>query len=55
MYTWYFTAGDNGGYFQRFKVKASNRQDAIRKGMERARKHAKGDITGWDCKLALIV
>lgn len=51
MYTWIFTCHDSGGKFQNFKVKATNKNDAIRKGMERATKHAKGDIHTWDCKL----
>lgn len=51
MATWQFTARDNGGKFQTFKVKANNKPDAIKKGFEKARKNAAGNITSWDCKL----
>lgn len=52
MATWQFTARDNGGKYQTFKVKAPDKTEAIRKGFERAKKHAAGDIGfGWDCRL----
>lgn len=51
MATWEFWCIDNGGKRQCFRVKAANKADAIRKGMERARKNAAGDIHKWECKL----
>ena len=54
MYKWVFTARDNGGKFQVINVKAPNKTVALDKGFARAKKHAKGDITSWDCKLATI-
>lgn len=53
MYKFQFSCIDNGGYRQNFVVKASNKQAAIDKAFTKARKHAKGDITSWECKLAL--
>lgn len=49
--TWSFTARDNGGKFQCFKVKASTKTEAIDKGFTKAKKGAAGDITSWNCKL----
>ena len=54
MYKWQFTARDNGGKHQTFTVKASNKTDAIKKGFEKAKKSANGDITTWDCKLIMV-
>lgn len=51
MAKWYFKACDNGGKKQVFVVVAASKIDAIRKGMDRARKNAAGDIITWDCKL----
>ena len=43
---------DNGGGHQAFEVKAENKQEAIKKGMAFAKKHASGDICGdWECKM----
>ena len=47
-----FSCVDNGGKHQCFEVRASDKQEAIRKGLERAKKNAAGDIYGdWTCKL----
>lgn len=54
MYKWTFTAHDNGGKKQCFTVKANDKTSAIKKGMEKAKKNAAGDITSWDCKLCTI-
>lgn len=54
MTTWLFSCRDNGGKFQVFRVKAPSKPEAIDKAFKRARKHAAGDITTWDCKLAQI-
>ena len=52
MATWSFAIGDNGGKRQYFKVKASSKPEAIEKGMARAKKNAKGDLScSWECKL----
>ena len=51
MATWHFCATDNGGKQQYFKVKANDKTQAIKKGMEKARKNAAGDLISWDCKL----
>lgn len=48
----WFECTDNGGGHQGFEVKAYDKQEAIKKGMEFAKKHASGDICGdWKCKL----
>jgi len=51
MAKWSFTARDNGGKFQVMTVKAADKPTAIKKGMDRANKHAAGDIIKWDCYL----
>lgn len=51
MAKWYFSARDNGGKFQTFTVTAVTKPEAIDKGIERAKKHAAGDITTWSCSL----
>ena len=49
-YTFWFECTDNGGGHQAFEVKAENKQEAIKKGMAFAKKHASGDICGdWEC------
>ena len=51
-HTFWFECTDNGGGHQAFEVKAENKQEAIKKGMAFAKKHASGDICGeWKCKL----
>ncbi len=51
-YTFIFSCTDNGGGHQAFEVKAENKQEAIKKGMAFAKKHASGDICGdWECKM----
>lgn len=51
-YTFIFTCTDNGGGYQSFEVRATDKQEAIRKGMKTAKKFACGDICGdWECKL----
>lgn len=37
-YTWTFTCRDNGGKFQVFKIKASDKTSAINKGFAKAKK-----------------
>lgn len=49
---WSFYCIDNGGKHQSFTVSAADKIAAINKGMERAKKHAKGDITTWECRLS---
>lgn len=43
-YAFWFECTDNGGGHQAFEVKAENKQEAIKKGMAFAKKHASGDI-----------
>lgn len=51
-YTFWFECTDNGSGHQAFEVKAENKQEAIKKGMAFAKKHASGDICGdWECKM----
>lgn len=51
-YTFIFSCIDNGGGHQIFEVRATDKQEAIRKGMKIAKKFACGDICGdWECKL----
>lgn len=51
-YTFIFYCTDNGGCHQTFEVRATDKQEAIRKGMNIAKKFACGDICGdWECKL----
>ena len=53
-YTFIFSYTDNGGGHQTFEVRATDKQEAIKKGMAFAKKHASGDICGdWECKLKL--
>lgn len=51
MAKWTFTATDNGRKHQVIKVTASNKVEAIKKGFDRAKAKAAGDIITWDCKL----
>lgn len=44
-HTFIFTCTDNGGY-QSFEVRATDKQEAIEKGMKFAKKYATGDICG---------
>lgn len=51
-HTFIFTCTDNGGGYQSFEVRATDKQEAIKKGMAFAKKHASGDICGnWTCRL----
>lgn len=47
----YFSCIDNSGKRQHFIVSAGNKPDAIKAGLTKARKYAKGDITSWNCNL----
>lgn len=51
MAKWNFNCIDNGGKRQNFMVTASDKTVAIRKGFEKAKKNAKGDIISWKCSL----
>ena len=51
-HTFIFTCTDNGGSYQSFEVRATDKQEAICKGMKTAKKYASGDIgSNWECKL----
>ena len=51
-YTFIFSCTDNGGGHQSFEVRATDKQEAIEKGMKFAKKYACGDICGnCECKL----
>ena len=41
-----FSCTDNGGGYQSFEVRATDKQEAIEKGMKFAKKYACGDIFG---------
>lgn len=51
MAKWSFNCIDNGGKKQFFTITAGDKTTAIKKGFEKAKKNAKGDINNWDCKL----
>lgn len=52
MHIFTFTARDNSGKFHCYKIKAMNKTEAIRKGLEKARKNGKGDLCyNWQCRL----
>ena len=53
MYKWMFECYDNGGMRQLFVVKAKDKEQAIKKGFERAKKNAIGNIVTWNCRLVL--
>ena len=51
-HTFIFSCTDNGGGHHSFEVRATDKQEAIRKGMKTTKKFACGDICGdWECKL----
>ena len=53
-HTFIFSYADNCGGHRSFEVRATDKQEAIRKGMNIAKKFACGDICGnWECKLKL--
>lgn len=54
-YDWRFSCVDNGGKHQNFIVKASSKDEAIRKGFDKASKNSAGEIYpgSWNCKLIL--
>ena len=54
MAKWNFNATDNGGKKQFFTVTAPNKPEAIKKGFEKAKKNAAGDVTSWNCTLKSI-
>ena len=52
MATWIFHITDNGGKHHNLTIRATNKDEAIRKGFEKSRKKAAGDLSlHWDCKL----
>ena len=52
MAKWSFNCTDNGGKYQHFIVSAPDKTTAIKKGLDRAKKHAAGDIgPTWRCSL----
>ena len=50
-YSFTFRCIDNGGKRQSITIKASNKAEAIDKGLKRAKKNAAGDIRNWECVL----
>ena len=54
VYKWSFFCSDTGGKAQRFEIRAVSNMEAINKGMARAAKHARGDISYWNCCLKAI-
>jgi len=51
MAKWSFTARDNGGKFQALTIRAADKPTAIKKGIDRAKKGAAGDLITWNCRL----
>jgi len=50
--TWSFSGVDNGGKHHNYTIKASSKDEAIRKAFEKVRKNAKGDLyPTWNCRL----
>ena len=54
MAKWYYRAIDNSGKHQSFTVTAADKTEAIKKGSEKARKNAGGDIITWNCSLKSV-
>ena len=55
MAKWSFYISDNSGYRQSFTVSAKDKPSAIEKAFIKARKNAKGDLSGhWECKLLSV-
>lgn len=52
MAKWQFSYSTSDGKRGHLKVTANSKIDAIKKGMEHARKHAAGASINFDCKLA---
>lgn len=48
-FKFFFCATDNGGGFHCFHITAKDKADAIRKGIAKAGKTAKGDLLNWEC------
>ena len=48
---WLFTCTDNSGKCQHFTVAAPDKITATRKGRERAKRNAAGDVIRWECTL----
>lgn len=51
MAKWGFTCIDNGRKRQSFTVTAGSKSEAEKKGFQKAKKAAKGDIITWECRL----
>ena len=54
QYRFNFACHDNGGKYQSFAVSAASKDEAIQKAFKKANKAAAGDITSWECRLALL-
>ena len=54
QYRFNLACRDNGGKYQSFAVSASSKDEAIHKAFKKANKAAAGDITSWECRLALL-
>lgn len=55
MAKWNFIFHDNSGYCKHFYIKAASKPEAIKKGIERATKNARGSITSWTCNMHSIL
>ncbi len=53
MAKWSYFQIDNGGKRQAFTIAAPDKMTAIKKGQEKARKAAKGDVITWECRLSI--
>lgn len=55
MAKWTFTCRDNGGKFQCLTITATSKQEAILKGIKKAKEKAKGDLSpDWKCTLKSV-
>ena len=55
MAKWSFTCCDNSGKRQCFTVSANDKQKAIEKAFQKAKKNARGDISPhWECRLIKV-
>lgn len=52
MTKWFFTYSTPDGKRGHTRITAASKPEAIRKGIDHARKHANGEPIQWNCKLS---